>query len=385
MELKNLFSPAKIGNVQIKNRIIRSATTERLANKDGTINDKYIKNYTDLAEGGIGLIISGFINVELGYSVMPNSPALYNDSFISGQKKLVDAVHDYSDVKFAAQLAHTGRQSTHPKFEAVGPSSIPDKSVNRVPRELTDDEIKEIIKKFVNAGRRAFNIGYDMVQLHAAHGYLLSNFISPYSNKRTGEYGGDTKGRTKILVDIYKQLRDEIGKNFPIIIKLQTEDGVPEGMTLGEGKKIAKIVIDTGYDAIEVSGGMGESLIGTKNALPSKQNIGPEEENYFLQNIKEIRPYMKDCAAILVGGVKNPITVEKFLQDKIIDFISMCRPLIREPDLPNRWKNGDISPAHCISCNSCYMSGLTGPIYCTVKEKLEKKRLRKEQRLKNNK
>ncbi len=369
MELKNLFSSGKIGNVKIKNRIVRSATTENLATKDGQVSDDLIKVYTELAQGGTGLIITG------GFAIHPSSTltrwacCLYDDAFLPGQKKLVEAVHDYSESKIAAQLVHTGRQTLNKKYQPVAPSPIPDKIVNRVPRELKTEEIGDVIKMFVDAGRRAYEVGYDAVQLHAAHGYLLCNFVSPYSNKRTDEYGGDTQRRTKILVEIHDQLRDEVGKNFPITVKLQTQDVVPEGLTLEEGKEIAEIVAGTGYDAIEPSGGGGESMVGESglDGLPSKVIKSPEDENYFLPTVNEIKPIVNDCPIILVGGVRNPLSAEKILREKAAEFISMSRPLIWEPRLPSRWKNGDTSPALCTSCNECYMSVLVGALHCIYK------------------
>jgi len=378
LKLEKLFSPGKIGNVTIKNRIVRSSTFTRRATKDGLVSKQLIKFYNTLAQGGTGLIITGNTAIERGYAVAPYSLCLYDDSFVSGQKKLVDAVHEYSDVKISAQLSHTGRQGSNPKYQPVAPSPIRDKMTKRMPRELTAGDIEKLIKKFVEAGRRAYESGYDMVQYMAAHGYCLSNFLSPYSNQRSDEFGGNIQKRTKILVDIYNGLREEIGKNFPIIVKLQTIDGVSGGLTLEEGVEIAKIVVETGYDAIEPSGGLGETLIGSKNQIPSKVIKSPEDENFFLQNAKELKKITRDCPIILMGGIKNPLSAEKFLQENVADFISMSRPLIYEPDLPNRWKSGDLSPASCKSCNSCYMTMMTGPMHCVVKAKIEKKRLRKE-------
>jgi len=366
MELKNLFSPGKIGNVQIKNRIIRSATSENMAAKDGQVSDQLIKVYTELARGGTGLIITGGLAVHPSSTLTRCAPCLYDDAFLPGQKKLVKAVHDYSECRIAAQLVHTGRQTGNRKYQPVAPSPIPDKIVNRVPRELKTEEIGDVIKMFVDAGRRAYESEYDAIQLHAAHGFLLSNFISPYSNKRTDEYGGDTQRRTKVLVEIYDQLRDEVGKNFPITIKLQTQDGAPGGLTSEEGKEIAKIVADAGYDAIEPSGGGGESIIGESgiDGLPSRVIKSPEDENYFLPTVNEIKPIVNDCPVILMGGVRNPLSAEKVLREKAAEFISMSRPLIYEPDLPNRWKNGDTSPALCTSCNECFMNVLEGALHC---------------------
>lgn len=377
MELKILFSPEKIGNVQIKNRIVRSATYTHKSEKYGIVGDTLVKFYEELAQGGTGLIISEFIAVDPSGTMSTYQLRLDNDSFIKGQRKLVQAVHNYPEVKIAAQIAHTGRQGVHPKYPPVAPSPLPEKTTGLTPRELTKTEIEDLVRKFVTAGRRAYESEYDMVQLHAAHGYFLSNFISPYTNRRTDEYGGSNENMTRILTEIYDGIKDEVGKNFPIIIKLQTQDFIPGGLEMKQGIEIAKILVENGFEAIEPSGGIGETQIGTKNAYPSRQIKSREEENYFLPVVKELKPSMKNSKMILMGGIKNPISAENFLKTKITDFISMCRPLIHEPNLPNRWMSGDLSPAKCKSCNSCYVTIFTGPLYCVIKRKLEKREQRK--------
>jgi len=196
MELKNLFSPGKIGNVQIKNRLIRSATWAAKATNEGYVTEDLIKLFKDLAEGGTGLIISGYLAVEpLGASTHKMA-CLYDDSYISGQTKLVKTVHDFSDVKIAAQIAHTGNGPFifgNTNFEPVGPSPLINLILKKSCRELTTDDVRNIIKKFVSTGRRAYECGYDMVQIHGSHGYLLSArlVISERRNKvRIGEGSG---------------------------------------------------------------------------------------------------------------------------------------------------------------------------------------------------
>ena len=377
MELNTLFSPEKIGNVQIKNRIVRSATYTRKSEKYGIVGNTLVEFYNELAQGGTGLIISEFIGVDPSGTMSAYQLRLDNDSFIPGQRKLVEAVHNYPEVKIAAQIAHTGRQGAHPKYPPVAPSPIPDKITGLTPRELTKPEIEDLIQKFVATGRRAYESGYDMVQLHAAHGYFLSNFISPYTNRRSDNYGGTSENMARILTEIYDGLKDEVGKKFPVIIKLQTQDFVPGGLEMKQGLEIAKILVDKGFEAIEPSGGISETQIGTKNAYPSRQIKSPEEENYFLPIVKELKPSMKNCKMILMGGIKNPISAENFLKAGITDFISLSRPLIYEPNLPNRWMSGDLEPAECRSCNSCYVTVFTGPVYCVVRRKLEKRKQRK--------
>jgi len=372
MELENLFSPGKIGNVQIKNRIIRSATWTGTATTDGYVSDKLIQFYNTLAEGGTGLIISGYIGIEPAGAATPYMACWFDDSYTPGQKKLVKAVHEHSDTKIAAQIAHTGSNLMLPTYEPIGPSPIWNRMLKKDCRELTIKEIERIIKRFVDVGCKAYESGYDMLQLHGAHAYLLSDFVSPFANKRTDEYGGSTEKRTKILVDIYNQLRDQVGKDFPIFIKLNTQDFCEGGLTLDEAKSVAKILIDTGYDAIEPSAGRLDYKFAGKKFYAMVMFKKEEEGNYFLPNVKTLKPVMKDRPIILMGGVRNPITADKILKDNIADFIALCRPLIREPILPNRWKSGDSSPAHCINCNGCMRASFNGGTYCVQLEKLEK-------------
>ncbi|MFW9867610.1 MAG: NADH:flavin oxidoreductase [Candidatus Thorarchaeota archaeon] len=373
MELKTLFSPEKIGNVKIKNRIVRSATFEHRAEKYGYVGQKIIDFYDELARGGTGLIITGFTGIDPSATGSPYQLRLDSDSYISGQRKLVKIVHDQVDTKLAIQIVHLGRQCEHPKFPTIAPSPIPEKTTGITPKELSTKEIYDLIKKFRDTAIRAYSCGYDMIQLHAAHGYLLSNFVSPYTNRRTDEFGGSIENMSRILVEIFHQIRDELGKEFPITIKLQTDDSVPGGLTLDMSSKIAEILANTGYDAIEPSGGIYESQLFHKNPYPSKLIKSSEGENYFLQTAKLLKPLLKKAKLILVGGIKNPLSAEKILKENHADFISLCRPLIYEPNLPNRWKSSDTSPAKCISCNSCLTVIRTGPVYCVTKKNLEKK------------
>ena len=376
MELKNLFSPGKIGNVQIKNRIIRSATWVAKATNEGYVTDDLIRLFKDLAEGGTGLIISGYLAVDPLGAATHKMACLYDDSYISGQKKLVKTVHDFSGVKIAAQIAHTGNGAFifgNTNFEPVGPSPMINLILKKPCRELKTAEIRQIIKNFVDTGRRAYESGYDMIQIHGSHGYLLSDFVSPFTNKRTDEYGGTYQKRTKILVDIYNQLREEVDKNFPIIIKLNTQDYLQEGLTLDEGKKIAKILIETGYDAIEPSSGRYDLKFSKRKTYPSVMDKSGENQNYFLPNVKKLKPIMKSRPIILQGGIRNPAIMEEFIKENITDFIALSRPLIHEPDLPNRWKNGDLSLPLCTSCNGCLAVAATDTAYCIVKKKLEEK------------
>ncbi|MFX1278419.1 MAG: NADH:flavin oxidoreductase [Promethearchaeota archaeon] len=375
IELKNLFSPGKIRNVHTKNRIVRSATWMAKATAEGYVTEGLIKVFRDLAEGGTGLIISGYLAVDPLGAATQKMACLYDDTFIPGQKKIVDTVHDFSEVKIAAQIAHTGNGPFifgNTNFIPVGPTSMINLRLKKPCHELTTEEVRDIIKKFVNTGRRAYECGYDMVQIHSSHGYLLSDFVSPFTNKRSDEYGGNTKNRTRILVDIFNQLREEVDNNFPIIIKLNTKDYLQDGLTLDEAKEIAKILIDTGYDAIEPSSGRYDLGFSNRKTYPSVMIKSEESQNYFLQNVLKLKPIMKDHSIILQGGVRNPLIMESFLNDNITDFIALSRPLIYEPNLPNRWKNGDLTPPLCTNCNGCITVAANDTAYCIVKKKADK-------------
>ncbi len=367
MELNTLFSPEKIGNVEIKNRIVRSATFTNAANPDGTVTDEFIKIYTDLAKGGTGLIITGLMAIDEEGKLNNNQAGLYSDSHLEGQKKFIKAVHEYSEVKIAPQLAHCGRQG----MNSISPSAVIYQVTKKIPRELTNEEIKILVKNFVSAGRRAYECGYDLVQLNGAHCWLLSNFLSPYSNQRADEYGDSTENRTRILVEIYNQLRDEVGKNFPITVKLQTQDFVQDSITLEEGKKITEILVNTGYDAIEPSAGGLETIYMSGKMYPAPVVKSEEDENFFLPTVNEFAPVLKNTKVILMGGIRNPLKAEKLLQEGSVDFVALSRPLVIEPDLPNRWKNGDLSPPLCTSCNACFREQ---PLRCSIKDTLLKKK-----------
>lgn len=370
MKLETLFSSGKIGNIEIKNRIIRSATYTRSADDDGYVTDQLIKYYTDLAKGGVGLIVTGITSIDQVGKAGRGQACLFDDSYIEGQKKLVNAIHDFPEVKVATQLSHAGRQGRNP----VAPSPIMYQVTKKIPTELTNNQIKETINSFISAGRRAYESGYDLMELNAGHGWLLTNFLSPLTNQRKDEFGGSIENRVRVLVEIYNGIIDEVGKNFPIMIRLQTQDYIEGGLTLDEGVEIAKILVNTGYAAITPSGGSGDTLLNPGRNYPSIIIKSQEDENYFLPNVKRLNPIMENCKNILMGGVRNPLKTEELLNEQIVDFIAIGRPLICEPDLPNRWQNGDLSPPLCNSCNACYMSILSGSVKCTIKRKLIRQR-----------
>jgi 2,4-dienoyl-CoA reductase-like NADH-dependent reductase (Old Yellow Enzyme family) len=380
-----VFEPKEIGGMTIKNRLVRSATYVHMASKGGSVTNELIKLYRTLAEGGVGLIITGAAYVQLSGKSVPCLMGIYRDDLIPGLKKIVETVHEHGDgCKVAIQLLHCGRQS----FElenTIAPSAVFEPVVKKMPREMTIEEIEETIEAFAKAARRAKEAGFDAVQLHAAHGYLLSEFLSPYTNRRTDEYGGSTGNRTKIVEDIYKRIVENVGTDFPILIKINVDDFLEGGINLDESKKIAERLSKMGFAAIETSGCMWEVTTRSKEELgwvpamlpESRINIrSKDKEAYYLPYAREIRKVIA-APLILVGGIRSLDVIENILAEGSVDFVALCRPLIRQPDLPNKWLK-EIGPltADCISCNGCVRSTMVGGIRCIPEERRNRMRIK---------
>ena len=368
-----VFQPGKIGGMVVKNRLVRSATGEACAAEDGSVTDELLKLYKALAAGGVGLIIAGYAYVQSSGKCIPTQTGIDKDELIPGLRKITQTVHEHGNgCKIAAQLVHSGRQS-FVLTETVAPSAVLESMRNLVPREMTIAEIEETIEAFAAAVSRAKEAGFDAVQLHAAHGYLLSEFLSPFTNKRTDEYGGSTEKRFKIVEDIYKRSVEKVGKDFPILIKMNVDDFLEGGINLAESKKIAERLSRTGFAAIETSGGMWEVITRSKEELGWEPVVliearidinSKDKEAYHLQYAREIRKVIK-VPLILVGGIRSLDVIEEILAEGSADFIALCRPLIRQPGLPNSWLKGTgASTAKCISCNGCVSSVMVGALKC---------------------
>ncbi|KKN51613.1 hypothetical protein LCGC14_0621040 [marine sediment metagenome] len=370
--------PKRIGKLEIKNRFVRSATYEGRAAEDGKITDELIDFYKTLSEGGSGLIITSYAFIQHSGRANNKQIGVYEDNLIQGLQRLANTVHEYGEgCKVVLQLVHAGRQSHYVK-DTIAPSAVLEKFFNKMPREMTIEEIEETIENFAQATRRAKEAGFDGVQLHGAHGYLISEFLSPYTNKRTDHYGGNTKNRVRFVEQIYRRSRELVGDEFPILIKMNCDDFLEGGIDLEESKKITKILSDIGYDAIEISSCMWETVKRTKQEIGWKPTFIPEsrmsigsinEPAYHLPYAKEIKKAI-NIPLILVGGVNSIDLIEEVLNNGDADFVAFSRPLIREPDLPNRWLKGiGSSTVDCDYCNSCLMTLAKSGIYCPkVKE-----------------
>jgi len=345
-----LFTSIKIGSITIKNRFVRSSTHEYLASKDGEVTEKLIDVYRQLAKGGVGLINTGYTYVHPTGKSSLKQGAIYDDRFLDGWRKLVNVVHSY-DAKIALQIVHGGRQ-TRPKFilgEPLAPSPVTDSSTGVTPKEMTVEEIEMIRDAFVDAIRRARDAGFDAVELHIAHGYLLSEFISPYTNHRTDQYGVTTENRVRIIVEILTKAREMVGRDYTIFAKLNSEDCIVGGLTIDESEKVARILAENTLDAIELSGGIAEA-----GAVSSRPNIdSPDKEAYFFPYAKRIKE-ATNLPLILVGGIRSLSVMETLINSGYVDMIAMSRPFIREPDFVNKLKSGVSHKSECISCNECF-------------------------------
>ncbi|MBE6717140.1 MAG: NADH:flavin oxidoreductase [Ruminococcaceae bacterium] len=378
-----LFNETKISGINVKNRIIRSATHDGLADKNGAPSDKLIKKYEHLAQNEIGCIITGYAAVSKnGVSPYPGMLKIYNDDVIDKYKELTDAVHRLG-TPVVLQIAHCGRQTSSKAIgmPKVAPSDVlhtfyPDKA-----KELTENEIYCIIDYFISAAVRTEKAGFDGVQLHGGHGYLLHDFLSPYGNRRKDNWGGSLENRCRIVELIIRGIKEKT--NLPVWIKLSAEDNRKNGMNLQSSVEICRRLEAVGCDAIEVSCGTVQDGMNTmrsklmpmdavfryrepcasfpkllnKIALPAANLINPlirqpkPLENFNVGNASEIKKNVS-IPIIVVGGIHKVSDMEKILTKGKADFISMCRPFICEPDLAAKLKNGQ-AEAKCIMCNFC--------------------------------
>lgn len=373
--MATLFEETTINGMTLRNRMVRSATWEGMCDQDGRPTERLINCYKDLAKGGIGLIITGYAFVRLDGKNNPGQMGIHTDNFADDYKKMTKAVHEAGG-KIAVQLVHGGGQSN---AEIAGrqpfaPSAVKVNQFPEMPAELTRDEISKIITAFGEAARRARSWGVDAVQLHGAHGFLINQFLSPLTNRRTDEYGGSIENRSRFLLEVYRNVRETVGADYPVLIKLNASDHVDGGLEIDDSVYAAKKLAEAGINAIEVSAGTSAS--GEKSPVRRKINKS-EKEAYNLKLARRIKEAVS-CLLMVVGGFRSYRVAEKAIRDSCMDYISMARPLIREPGLANRWLQGDRKRAMCISCNKCFMPGREeGGIYCVIEKKKQEKAAKK--------
>ena len=361
--MAKLFETSHIKSMTLANRFVRSATWEGMAADDGSCTPKLIELVKRLAEGGVGLIITGLAFVTREGRAAPWQMGADGDAFLSGLKEMTDTVHR-ADGKIALQIAHGGCYSATQLTgkEALAPSTH-ESGVIPSCREMTVAEIGQVVAAFGESALLAKKAGFDGVQIHAAHGYLLSQFLSPFFNKRKDEYGGSIENRARIVLETLQSVRQAVGTGFPVLVKINSEDFVDEGLTVDEMLYVAAQLERGGIDAIEMSGGTVYAS-GAYSAIRTGAFDTPEKEVFYREAAARYKEKI-GVPLMLVGGIRSFEVAEKLIIEGLADYISLSRPLIREPALINRWKAGDLRKATCISDNACFGPVLKGEgLYC---------------------
>lgn len=365
-----LFDACAIHTITLTNRFVRSATWEGMAAPNGAVTPKLIETMTALAKGGVGLIITSHAYVCPGGQAAPWQLGIYQDEQIEGLQTMTAAVHAAGG-KIVAQISHAGYAAVEALTGRTPLAVSAFEGLAKSPRrEMTPADIEEIMAAYAAAADRAKVSGFDGVQIHAAHGYLLNQSLSPYFNRRRDAYGGSAAHRARFLMDVYHAVRQAVGKDYPVLVKLNSRDFIENGLVLEESLAVADMLVAAGIDAIELSGGMAAS----GKLSPSRAGIHTaEKEAYFREEARALKKRMS-VPLILVGGLRSLEVAEGLLAEGTADFISMCRPFIREPGLINRWKSGDRRRAACISDNQCFAPGREGKgIYCVTAEREQSK------------
>lgn len=349
MELSKLFEPGSIGAMEVKNRIVMAPMAVRLCSESGAVTQRFIDFYVERAKGGTGLIILENTCVDWPLGKAGDFPVrLDSDRFIHGFHDLADAVHPYG-AKLATQLQHAGRQTHMDATEGLRPvtSSVLPGTTGTLPRKLTIPEIHEIEEKFAQAALRTKAAGFDAVEIHGAHGYLVTQFLSPFMNRRTDMYGGSLENRVRFAVEMVERVREKVGPDFPIIFRLSADEYVPGGIELEEAKLISLRLEEAGVDALHVSAGVYEV---TRTTSPPTM---VEPRGCYVHLAAGVRQVV-NVPVIAVGRINNPVLAEEILEQGKADFIALGRQLLADPYFPDKAARGawdDIRP--CIACNQC--------------------------------
>jgi 2,4-dienoyl-CoA reductase-like NADH-dependent reductase (Old Yellow Enzyme family) len=349
--LKSLFEPSRLGNLTLKNRFIRSATWENMTTKDGHMTDKLYDIYEELAQGDLGLIITGYANIVQEEQPNPGMMGMYNDAFIEEYKLLTSRVHAHG-AHIVMQLAYGGTKTTHNVGDRIifAPSDVPERGTKTQGKAMSKEEIDYIVEAFALAANRAKQAGFDGVEIHGAHTYLINQFLSPYYNRRDDEYGGSLENRMRFLHEIYARMRELVGKEFPILVKLTATDFFEGGLSFAETRAICQSLESLGVDGLEISG----NIHGKACDMVGEEFDGHRlrEQGYFAEYGSVISRDV-DIPVITVGGLSDLAAIEEIAGNSGIAYFALARPLLAEPGLIKRWQQGDRTPGLCEHCSKC--------------------------------
>jgi 2,4-dienoyl-CoA reductase-like NADH-dependent reductase (Old Yellow Enzyme family)/thioredoxin reductase len=364
---QNLFQPLKINSCTISNRLAVTAMVAEYCNSDGTLTERFMRYHEEKAKGGWGLIITEDFAVSMHGRGFEHIGGLWDASQRKGHEEFTSRIHKY-DCKVFAQIYHAGRQSTHlvnGGKQIVAPSSIPCPWKREIPRALTVPEIKQIVADFGNAAKMAQECGYDGIEVHAAHGYLLAEFMSHYANKRTDIYGGCLDNRLRIIHEVIDEIRVRVGRDYPVIIRFSANEGVLGGREIAESRLLTKCFEEWGFDALNVSSGVYGDVT-TKGTIAS---------NYM--NHAFLAPYTEEIRkivhipVILVNRINDPSMADQLIETGKADIIGMGRGSLADPFLPAKAKNGETgSIRYCVGCLQGCAAMPEGGITCLVNPSL---------------
>jgi 2,4-dienoyl-CoA reductase-like NADH-dependent reductase (Old Yellow Enzyme family) len=356
-----LFEPLYINKLRIKNRFIRSATVDNLG-KDMMVSGAQLEFYRELSLGEVGLIISSGLFPSLDGWAAPGQMGIHDDAMLPSLTKLVNLVHKNGG-KVAAQLMHAGWFG-NPKlsgYPTVGPSTMFNPANQLTIRELSTLEVYEHVDQFIQAGRRAYEAGFDAVQIHAAHGWLVSAFLSPVTNLRQDEWGGTPEKRAKFVINIVQGIRKLVGPDYPILLKLGLKDYHSQGKGASEGISSAGRFIEAGVDAIEVSEGIEEAPF---------HHIRLDAVNpYYLEECRQARKSLNK-PLILVGGMRCLTDIRQVIEKGTADAVSMCRPFIMDQHIVRKFRLGLAQTSKCTSCNRCIEEMHKQNLHCVFNQGL---------------
>ena len=377
----SLFDPVPLKTVELRNRfVLAAAASGTAADAQGIIRKEEISRLVVYAKNGVGLIITGAIGINDTALSHSSSCLLAHDRSIAGFFKLTESVHDTGG-KIAAQLCHsgiwTGQFSKTLNRETLAPSRIPESAYTDRPgfvdnyHAATEEEIREVISAFGDAAARAQKAGFDAVEVHGAHDSLLAQFLSPLTNHRTDRWGGTLKNRVRIHCEVAREIRSRVGSEYPVILKIGAADGIATGpgLEFGDGRQAARLCAQNGFDILEISQGLqGPSFAEMALRSPIKSI---DQEGFTRAWCKKIKQDT-GVPTIMTGGLRSLELIEEVMRNIETDFIGLCRPLICEPELIVRWKNGDRKKSTCISCNKCGLAISKGlPLDCYMDKKID--------------
>lgn len=363
-----LFEPGRIGPVEIRNRIVRAGTSEGMGDERGAVTDRLVVLYEEIARNRVGLMITGHLYVQGRGKYAAGQTGIDSDELIPGLARIAAAAHRHG-ARILAEVAHAGSQSRVPDNRPLAPSPVPNQLTGRPVEEASEEEIEEALEAFAAGARRAIEAGFDGVHIHGANGYLISEFSSPLTNRRSDKWGGSPEGRDRFALELVRRLRGVVPADRALTMKLGMFDAVedPNGLKVDEAVHRAGRLVAAGLDAIEVSCNamkLPSDSAATYVAVDRRRALedllfhrlhkGPEPEAYFLPLARALRAEV-DTSVILVGGLRTRATLERVLADDAVDFVAMSRPFIREPDIARQLEDGRQGVVDCVSCNLCLM------------------------------